>query len=101
MQSAAGGTSQRLKPAVAIVRSLSSNPAPAPDIVPALLIDVIQPSLQPPLPDLSAVYDPVAPCAAAGSPLLAAHNKFRMRRHRQAQARTSTPDSIGYFRCPR
>src|SRR6476620_1719747 len=41
MQSAAGGTSQRLKPAVAIVRSLSSNPVPAPGMVPALLIDVI------------------------------------------------------------
>src|SRR5687767_2186139 len=41
MQSAAGGTSQRLKPAVAIVRSLSRNPVPAPGILPALLIDVI------------------------------------------------------------
>src|ERR1700730_1841158 len=44
MQSAAGGTSHRLKPAVAIVRSLSRNPAPTPDIVPLLLIDVIKPS---------------------------------------------------------
>src|SRR5580692_591634 len=35
MQSAAGGTSQRLKPAVAIVRSLSRMPAPAPVMVPA------------------------------------------------------------------
>jgi hypothetical protein len=41
MQSAAGGTSQRLKPAVAIVRSLSRNPAPAPGTLPALLIVVI------------------------------------------------------------
>jgi|SRR4051812_7196436 hypothetical protein len=41
MQSAAGGTSQRLKPAVAIVRSLSRNPVPAPGMLPALLIDVI------------------------------------------------------------
>src|SRR5437868_14872223 len=44
MQSAAGGTSQRLKPAVAIVRSLSRKPAPAPEMVPALLIDVIDAS---------------------------------------------------------
>src|SRR4030095_5135945 len=41
MQSAAGGTSQRLKPAVAIVRSLSRNPVPAPGTLPALLIVVI------------------------------------------------------------
>jgi hypothetical protein len=41
MQSAAGGTSQRLKPAAAIVRSLSSNPVPAPGMRPAVLIVVI------------------------------------------------------------
>jgi hypothetical protein len=41
MQSAAGGTSQRLKPAVAIVRSLSRNPVPAPGMLPVLLIVVI------------------------------------------------------------
>src|ERR1043166_1389379 len=41
MQSAAGGTSQRLKPAAAIVRSLSRNPVPAPGMLPALLIVVI------------------------------------------------------------
>src|ERR1700744_5067050 len=36
MQSAAGGTSQRLKPAAAIVRSLSRIPPPTPPMVPAL-----------------------------------------------------------------
>ena len=41
MQSAAGGTNQRLKPAVAIVRSLSRNPGAAPGTAPALLIVVI------------------------------------------------------------
>src|ERR1700754_1149657 len=66
MQSAAGGTIQRLKPAVAIVRSLSRNPAPAPDTVPALLIVVIDVSpCSPPLMGSSAVYDPVALSAAA------------------------------------
>src|ERR1700704_5817370 len=64
MQSAAGGTSQRLKPAVAIVRSLSRSPAPAPDLVPALLLSVVINSLlplQPPLPGRSATYDPAVP----------------------------------------
>src|ERR1700732_5299140 len=44
MQSAAGGTSQRLKPAFATVCSRSRIPNPAPDTVPALLIDVIRSS---------------------------------------------------------
>src|SRR6202030_1114807 len=44
MQSAAGGTSHRLKPAFAIVCSRSRIPAPAPGTVPALLIVVIQSS---------------------------------------------------------
>src|SRR5277367_5719285 len=66
MQSAAGGTSQRLKPAAAIVRSLSRIPPPAPDMVPALLIVVIRSSpAQPPLPDMSAVLDPVVQSPSA------------------------------------
>src|ERR1700723_157404 len=44
MQSAAGGTSQRLKPALAIVCSRSRIPAPAPDMAPALLSVVINSS---------------------------------------------------------
>src|SRR3954452_19701536 len=36
MHRAAGGTSQRLNPAVAMVRSRSRKPAPAPESVPAL-----------------------------------------------------------------
>src|SRR5277367_2924945 len=46
MQSAAGGTIQRLKPAFAMVCSRSKIPDPLPGAVPALLIVVIQPSLQ-------------------------------------------------------
>src|SRR5882724_8639700 len=66
MQSAAGGTSQRLKPAVAIVRSLSRKPAPSPDTVPALLIVVIVISpCSPPFMGASAIYDPVVLSAAA------------------------------------
>src|ERR1700751_2229722 len=49
MQSAAGGTSQRLKPAAAIVRSLSRKPVPAELMPPVLLIVVIRPSSQPSL----------------------------------------------------
>src|SRR3954453_24175852 len=60
MQSAAGCTSQRLKPAVAIVRSLSRNPAPAPDTVPALLMVVIVVSpCRPPLAGPPAVQIPL------------------------------------------
>src|SRR6185437_5827955 len=44
MQSAAGGTNQRLKPAFAIVCSRSRIPDPALGTLPALLIEVIQPS---------------------------------------------------------
>src|SRR6187431_1445620 len=66
MQSAAGGTSQRLKPAVAIVRSLSRNPVPAPGMLPALLIVVI--AIFPCSPVLYraffAVFDPVFSHAA-------------------------------------
>src|SRR5882672_1536959 len=66
MQSAAGGTSQRLKPAVAIVRSLSRNPAPAPDTVPALLIVVIVVSpCRPPLMGAPAIHNPVVLGATA------------------------------------
>jgi hypothetical protein len=56
MQSAAGGTSQRLKPAVAIVRSLSRNPVPAPGMLPALLIVVI--AIFPCFPVLNWAYLP-------------------------------------------
>src|ERR1700712_2487304 len=66
MQSAAGGTSQRLKPAVAIVCSLSRNPAPAPDTVPALLnVVIIISPCSPPLMGASAVHNPVVLGAAA------------------------------------
>src|SRR2546429_8596034 len=49
MQSAAGGTSQRLKPAVAIVRSLSRMPLPPPTSGPVLLIVVMNcfPTIRP------------------------------------------------------
>src|SRR5260370_10957853 len=61
MQSAAGGTSQRLKPALAMVCSRSRIPSRAPDTLPVLLIVVIDClPLQPPLPGRSATYDPVA-----------------------------------------
>src|SRR6266852_3348221 len=66
IQSAAGGTSQRLKPAFAIVCSRSRMPSfLAPDIVPSLLIVVICPSLQPPVPSMSVDYDPIVPCPNA------------------------------------
>jgi hypothetical protein len=76
MQSAAGGTSQRLKPAVAIVRSLSRNPAPAPGTLPALLIVVI--AIFPCSPLLKrvffAVLDPiVVSYAAEPAPILLFH----------------------------
>src|ERR1700704_6864848 len=68
MQSAAGGTSQRLKPAVAMVRSLSRNPPPAPDMLPALLIVVIVSSPNSmPLLGMSAVHDPVILSPSLGS----------------------------------
>src|SRR6266436_1573687 len=61
MQSAAGGTSQRLKPALAMVCSRSRIPSRAPDTLPVLLIVVIDClPLQPPLPGRSATCDPVA-----------------------------------------
>src|SRR5215475_12687901 len=60
MHSAAGGTSQRLKPAAAIVRSLSRKPVPAPAIVPApLLIVVISSSLAVHPCRAACAYDPV------------------------------------------
>ncbi|WP_369622463.1 hypothetical protein, partial [Pseudoalteromonas distincta] len=68
---------------VAIVRSLSRNPAPAPDTVPALLIVVIFVSpCSPPLMSAPAVYDPVAPDAAAERFHIAAPHNSRMRRDR-------------------
>src|SRR5258708_29823520 len=75
IQSAAGGTIQRLKPAVAIVRSLSRNPAPVPDMVP--LIVVIEPSLQQPLLGVSAAYDPVPSLSPQAAPHIAAPHHFR------------------------
>jgi hypothetical protein len=75
MQSAAGGTSQRLKPAVAIVRSLSRNPVPAPGILPALLIVVI--AIFPCGPLLNwaffDVFDPVVFSHAVEQPILLSH----------------------------
>src|SRR3979409_2709975 len=59
MQSAAGGTSHRLKPAFAIVCSRSRIPSLAPDITPALLTVVIASSLQPPVPGMSVDHHPV------------------------------------------
>src|ERR1700682_3948757 len=62
MQSAAGGTSQRLKPALAMVCSRSRIPSRAPDTLPVLLIVVIDLSpLQPPLPGRSATTIPLSP----------------------------------------
>jgi hypothetical protein len=75
MQSAAGGTSQRLKPAVAIVRSLSRNPVPAPGMLPALLIVVI--AIFPCSPSLNwaflSSFDPVVFTYAAEQPHPASH----------------------------
>src|SRR6267154_2387555 len=73
MQSAAGGTSQRLKPAVAIVRSLSRIPPPPPDIIPAsLIVVVIDFYLQPPF-RACCRFDPVVPVLHAPS----SHLQFR------------------------
>ena len=91
MQSAAGGTSQRLKPAVAIVRSLSRNPVPAPGMVPALLIDVIaifplQPTV---VLGVFVVFDPVV-TTQWNSPILLCRAISGTRGDRHARSRTPT-----------
>src|SRR5262249_2612227 len=73
MHSAAGGTSHRLKPAFATVCSRSNIPNSAPGMVlPALSTVAIRPSLQPPAPGVSAVYDPIRQKVSHG-PVIAAH----------------------------
>src|ERR1700751_4390761 len=83
MQSAAGGTSQRLKPAAAIVRSLSRKPASAPDIVRALLIVVIYSSFAAALTGHDCVYDPV-PVALWQATLLLPYTIPTMRQDRES-----------------
>src|SRR5882757_5638631 len=99
MQSAAGGTSQRLKPAVAIVRSLSRNPAPAPDAVPALLIVVIETS------PAAALHGACLPSSIPFQPRrhgpafrLLPRTTLRSARDRQARPKIPTPDVTGYAR---
>src|SRR5260221_6412885 len=95
MQSAAGGTSQRLKPALAMVCSRSRMPSRAPDTLPVLLIVVIDClPLQPPLPGRSATYDPVAfstTLLPRTIPTCAGIDK--------RIPRIPTPDATGYARC--
>src|SRR5580692_6035236 len=100
MQSAAGGTSQRLKPALAIVCSRSRIPAPPPDTVPALLIVVINSS-------------PAAAHAGhvcqlrfrylwflnrVSTPTLLPHAIFRIAPGRKVHSQIPTPDARGYAR---
>src|ERR1700692_2905349 len=59
MQSAAGGTSQRLTPAFSIVCSRSRIPPPAPSIVPALSTVAIHPSLAAARAGHVCTYDPL------------------------------------------
>src|SRR6201999_480821 len=98
MQSAAGGTSHRLKPAAAIVRSLSRKPPPAELMPPVLLIVVIRPSSQPSLVGWVCLFGP-SPAFARGQqrPLLLPSNHFaragtvtRVRRLTRALARYAT-----------
>src|SRR6201991_1575857 len=79
MQSAAGGTSQRLKPAVAIVRSRSRKPAPAPDTPAVLLIVVILSLPAAAILGVSAVHDPASAHPAISFSIAASHH-FPMRR---------------------
>src|ERR1700748_801609 len=69
IHSAAGGTIQRLKPAVATVRSLSRMPAPAPDRVP-LIVVIYKPPLQPPLLGVSPATIPSPVYTRSPAPLL-------------------------------
>src|SRR5689334_6961293 len=90
MHSAAGGTSQRLKPALAIVRSRSRKPAPAPEILPALSIVVMHSSPAAALLSKTAAtlqfLSPLRrsrPCCSAQSP--------DTRQDRHAHLKTLTP----------
>src|ERR1700693_2704454 len=86
MQSAAGGTSQRLKPAFAMVCSRSRIPIPPPDTVPALLIVVIPSSPNSRPSGMSAVYDPV----------VLSRSQRKMRQDRDAHSRILTPGTTRY-----
>src|ERR1700743_1621460 len=99
MQSAAGGIIQRLKPADAIVRSLSMNAAPAPDIGPLIL--VIRPSLQLPLLGVSAVYNPVLSPSPQAAPHIAAPHHLRHAPGSLSAFENLTPDATGYARLTR
>src|ERR1700743_1871481 len=99
IQSAAGGTIQRLKPAVAIVRSLSRNPAPVPDMVP--LIVVIEPSLQQPLLGMSAAYDPVLTPSPQAAPILLPRTIFETRPGSPSAFENLTPGATRYARLTR
>src|SRR6516165_3295038 len=95
IQSAAGGTSQRLKPAAAIVRSLSRIPTPAPVMVPAVLAVAIYSSMQPPVPDGSAFCDPVVPASQA-RPALLLCIILVLRQDRKAHPKMQTPVAAHY-----
>src|ERR1700710_1202549 len=97
MHSAAGGTSQRLKPAVAIVCSLSRIPNPPPVIVPAPAYVLILSSPAAALSRQVCLYDPVilsqslplrATLIAAGTTSTCAG--------RPSAFEAITPDMIGY-----
>src|SRR4051794_9581403 len=97
MHSAAGGTSQRLKPAVAMVRSRSRKPAPAPESVPALSIEAIHSSPKatllsgPPLRSRSS--------AVAAQPVsLLLRTMIDARQDRRAHPKTLTPNRGDYAR---
>src|SRR6516162_394275 len=95
MQSAAGGTSQRLKPALAIVCSRSRTPSP-PLIVPAVSAVAIHASLQPPALGVPAAYDSVVPSDAAHTALLLC-TIFALR---QDQTRIRDPSCDGFMPAP-
>src|SRR3984893_14886385 len=98
MQSAAGGTSQRLKPAFAIVCSRSRIPNPAPDIVPAPSIVVIHPS--PTAARAGHVCYPRSCCPQApfrwAGPTLLLRTIFRDAPGSQKRIRVVTPDATRY-----
>src|ERR1700737_5441569 len=89
MQSAAGGTSQRLKPAFAIVCSRSRIPAPPPDIVPALSIVAIPSSPAAARAGHVRIYDPVVPALrGAAAPTLLPRTIFEMRQDRKEHSKS-------------
>src|ERR1700737_5477306 len=89
MQSAAGGTSQRLKPAFAIVCSRSRIPAPPPDIVPALSMVAIPSSPTAAHAGHVCIYDPVVPALrGAAAPTLLPRTIFEMRQDREAHSKS-------------